>query len=215
MERKKAMAVAAAGALLASTGLTAAAALMGVHAFGFGRDSGKAVRLADGAPGSETPETVTKTIYDDQIVTIFWPTTTTARSGPTATPSPAAPRAADPAQAPRSGNTAAPTDPAPVPTSPPATTGAPPATTTPTTSPGTTPATTPTTATTRPATTTTKAPATTTNAPYTGAVYFVSTLPNGYSAPQAWPANKPLPPLPSNCLKGAQLEDNGVWNCEH
>ncbi|MGE0877746.1 MAG: hypothetical protein AB7L13_00715 [Acidimicrobiia bacterium] len=215
MERKKAMAVAGAGALLASTGLTAAAALMGVHAFGFGRDDGKAVHLAGDRTASDTPETVTRTVYDDEIVTIFWPTTSTARPVPTAGASPAAPRATDPIQPPRAGNTATPTDPAPtVNQTPPAAPS-----TTPQTSPPTSPtspsATTAVTTTTRPATTTTKAPSTTTNAPHTGAVYYVSTLPNGYSAPRSWPASKPLPPLPANCLKGAQLEDNGVWNCEH
>jgi hypothetical protein len=39
-----------------------------------------------------------------------------------------------------------------------------------------------------------------------------STLPRG--VPADWPAGKPIPPKPPNCVKG-QLEDNGVWNCEH
>lgn len=32
--------------------------------------------------------------------------------------------------------------------------------------------------------------------------------------PADWPAGKPIPPMPPNC-KHPQLEDNGVWNCEH
>jgi len=65
--------------------------------------------------------------------------------------------------------------------------------------PATTVATTPPT-TVKPVVTTTTAPATT------------STLPRG--VPANWPAGKPIPPKPPNCVNG-QLEDNGVWNCEH
>jgi hypothetical protein len=32
--------------------------------------------------------------------------------------------------------------------------------------------------------------------------------------PADWPADKPIPPMPPDCEK-PQLEDNGVWNCEH
>jgi hypothetical protein len=32
--------------------------------------------------------------------------------------------------------------------------------------------------------------------------------------PANWPPGKPIPPKPANCKNG-QLEDNGVWNCEH
>jgi hypothetical protein len=39
-----------------------------------------------------------------------------------------------------------------------------------------------------------------------------STLPRG--VPANWPVGKPIPPKPPNCVNG-QLEDNGVWNCEH
>jgi hypothetical protein len=30
--------------------------------------------------------------------------------------------------------------------------------------------------------------------------------------PEDWPADKPLPPMPANCAE-PHLEDNGVWNC--
>jgi hypothetical protein len=39
-----------------------------------------------------------------------------------------------------------------------------------------------------------------------------STLPPG--VPADWPAGKPIPPMPPGCQK-PQLEDNGVWNCDH
>ena len=32
--------------------------------------------------------------------------------------------------------------------------------------------------------------------------------------PKDWPADKPIPPMPPNCRE-PQLEDNGVWNCQH
>jgi len=32
--------------------------------------------------------------------------------------------------------------------------------------------------------------------------------------PSDWPADKPIPPMPPGCQK-PQLEDNGVWNCDH
>lgn len=49
-------------------------------------------------------------------------------------------------------------------------------------------------------------PATTTPTPTTAAP------PPG--VPADWPANKPIPPMPANCQQ-PQLEDNGVWNCDH
>lgn len=73
----------------------------------------------------------------------------------------------------------------------PAPTAAPPAPTPTTATPTTTTATTP--PTTRPPTTTT-------------------TRPSG--VPSDWPADKPIPPKPVPCRDG-QLEDNGVWNCQH
>lgn len=32
--------------------------------------------------------------------------------------------------------------------------------------------------------------------------------------PADWPAGKPIPPVPTGCRE-PQLEDNGVWNCQH
>ena len=32
--------------------------------------------------------------------------------------------------------------------------------------------------------------------------------------PGDWPPDKPIPPMPAGCRDG-QLEDNGVWNCQH
>ncbi len=54
-----------------------------------------------------------------------------------------------------------------------------------------------------PRTTTTTAPAPATTS---------TTRPPG--VPADWPADKPIPPMPAGCQK-PQLEDNGVWNCDH
>jgi hypothetical protein len=54
----------------------------------------------------------------------------------------------------------------------------------------------------RPTTTTTPPPPTVTT----------TTLPPG--VPADWPPGKPIPPMPPGCRK-PQLEDNGVWNCDH
>ena len=32
--------------------------------------------------------------------------------------------------------------------------------------------------------------------------------------PADWPAGKPIPPMPEGCRQ-PQLEDDGVWNCQH
>jgi hypothetical protein len=32
--------------------------------------------------------------------------------------------------------------------------------------------------------------------------------------PESWPEGQPIPPMPPDCQK-PQLEDNGVWNCDH
>lgn len=59
-----------------------------------------------------------------------------------------------------------------------------------------------------PAPTATTATSTTNPAPVT----TVAARPEG--VPADWPANKPIPPMPTGCLQ-PQLEDNGVWNCQH
>lgn len=51
-------------------------------------------------------------------------------------------------------------------------------------------------------------PVTTAPAPVT----TTTTRPPG--VPRDWPADKPIPPMPAGC-RGGQLEDNGVWNCQH
>ncbi|MEN9645106.1 MAG: hypothetical protein RL238_1775 [Actinomycetota bacterium] len=60
----------------------------------------------------------------------------------------------------------------------------------------------------------TAAPTTTAKATTTTAKPVVTTTtvrPRG--VPADWPADKPIPPKPANC-KDAQLELNGVWNCD-
>ena len=32
--------------------------------------------------------------------------------------------------------------------------------------------------------------------------------------PSDWPPDRPIPPMPADCRK-PQLEDNGIWNCDH
>ena len=59
-----------------------------------------------------------------------------------------------------------------------------------------------------PPTKVTPSPTTTTPAP----TPTTTTLPPG--VPADWPAGKPIPPMPAGCQK-PQLEDNGVWNCDH
>ena len=59
----------------------------------------------------------------------------------------------------------------------------------------------------KPVAPTTVRPPTTTAAPPT-------TLPLGVRIPSDWPPGKPIPPIPPGCQK-PQLEDNGVWNCDH
>jgi hypothetical protein len=57
-------------------------------------------------------------------------------------------------------------------------------------------------------TTTSPTPAPTTPAPTT----TVEPRPPG--VPSDWPTGKPIPPMPVDCRE-PQLEDNGVWNCQH
>jgi hypothetical protein len=55
---------------------------------------------------------------------------------------------------------------------------------------------------------TTSAPSPPTTVPSTTS----TTRPPG--VPADWPDDKPIPPMPAGCQK-PQLEDNGVWNCDH
>lgn len=68
--------------------------------------------------------------------------------------------------------------------------------------------------------TTTAAPVTTAAPETTVATTVATTVPapattvRPSGVPADWPANRPIPPMPPGCQK-PQLEDNGVWNCEH
>lgn len=42
--------------------------------------------------------------------------------------------------------------------------------------------------------------------------WTATTRPPG--VPADWPPDEPVPPMPPDCRK-AQLEDDGVWNCDH
>ncbi len=54
-------------------------------------------------------------------------------------------------------------------------------------------------------------PRATTTAPASPAT-TTTTRPPG--VPADWPADRPIPPIPPGCQK-PQLEDDGVWNCDH
>ena len=41
-----------------------------------------------------------------------------------------------------------------------------------------------------------------------------TTVARPLGVPADWPANEPIPPMPADCRQ-PQLEDNGVWNCDH
>jgi hypothetical protein len=77
----------------------------------------------------------------------------------------------------------------------------------PTATPGTDPTTTAPHPTPRPITTPTPTTPPTTKAPTP-----TTTIPSG--VPPDWPVGKPIPPKPANCIDG-QLEDTGIWNCQH
>ena len=55
---------------------------------------------------------------------------------------------------------------------------------------------------------------TTTAAPSTTPAPVTTTAARPEGVPADWPANKPIPPMPAGCAQ-PQLEDNGVWNCQH
>ena len=52
---------------------------------------------------------------------------------------------------------------------------------------------------------------TTTTTTTTAPPVTTTTRPRG--VPRDWPPGKPIPPMPPNCRE-PQLEDNGVWNCQ-
>lgn len=193
MERRRALAVALAGTGLVISGALMAAALAR-------QDDPRAAAILPSAsvasPTSGVAPGTTALPVDPEVVTVV-----SEVEDRVVVPRPAGAPAASAAspvvsnEAPAGGDVGSP---AAAPSGPsPTTAGAgAPVTTTPTTR---APAST-TTTTARPATTTTTRPSTTT------------TLPPG--VPADWPPGKPIPPMPAGC-KQPQLEDNGVWNCQH
>lgn len=203
MERRRALALAATiTAVLGSTAV-AAAAVGGTSLLGFGGSGHTAQLNVLGPSGQGTSAgagviTRTKDVYD--MVTVGG---SIGAAGPRsaglvsvaqpAVPAmvvPAAPTVVMPhrfAKRHRRETGVTPSKPRPPVALAPTTT---PTTKTPTTQPVSAPA--PTTATTLPVTTTTR--------------------PRG--VPADWPPGKPIPPMPPNCQQ-PQLEDNGVWNCDH
>ena len=171
MERRTALAVAAAGAMLTAVAVVAGAS-------GLLRSPETEAAASDPAsadvpaPASTSLEPVVVTETRDVYDTVAVDATTDAdgeaagaSEGPAPTSGPSSPQR-------RASSTTTP--PAPPPTHPVS-----PTTTT------TTPTPTPTTTTTRPP-----------------------------GVPADWPADRPIPPMPANC-RHPQLEDNGVWNCDH
>ncbi len=61
-----------------------------------------------------------------------------------------------------------------------------------------------------PSTTTSPSATTTSGVPESGPT--PTARPRG--VPADWPAGKPIPPMPPGC-QDPQLEDNGIWNCDH
>jgi hypothetical protein len=197
VERRIALALAAAGASTLAAGVITASAVGVVPLLGFDgvrphSQAAAPVASAHATPGAE-PRIVTqlRDVYDDVVVGALDADSAGKRvnavpavnSGPAGGATPvanrpeSAPVTASPVTTP-----AAPPAPTPTTAGPTPTTAGPPAL-----APGAT-------------TTTTRAPTTTT------------TRPPG--VPSDWPANKPIPPMPAGCQQ-PQLEDNGVWNCDH
>ncbi|HEV7526608.1 MAG TPA: hypothetical protein VGP92_16690 [Acidimicrobiia bacterium] len=201
MERKQALAMATAATLVLGAGIVAVASMTGASLLGFGggRRVGGVSSTAVGQSHPSQPGVVVKTrnVYDRYVVDIGGGSATGASSSVgSATPGsgngPATTSGRDPAN-----NATTPTSkPAP---------GAPPQRATPAPKPGGT-QTTPTTH--AGTSTTTVVPNPTTTIPAT----TPTTWPRG--VPKDWPKDKPIPPMPPNC-RDPQLEDNGVWNCDH
>lgn len=203
MERRVALATAAAAAVTLGLGTVAFAAIGGTSVLG----------LADGGatkvvPGSQVQE------IQNVVVVVSGSTTTVAGAPADATGAVVSPVAepvtTTPAVVPVW--TGAPTETTPAPAPTPTTAKSTTSSATPTTAKSTAPVTTA-----KPVTTTTAAPATTTpatNAPTTTAKPATNTTVRPPGVPADWPANKPIPPMPPNCQQ-PQLELNGVWNCDN
>ena len=193
MDRRTAVAVSVSLLATVAVGTLAFAALGGVDVLGFGSQPDSVpVEIVETAPsstavGDTTVAVTTTTLVGEVPGTTIDPAAATG-DGAVSTPGATTPRSTTPGA----------TSPA---TAPAATSRA--ATTPPVTVAPTAPAT---------AAPTTVAVPRTTVAPATTAAPPASTLPAG--VPKDWPAGVPIPPKPPGCVDG-QLEDNGVWNCQH
>jgi len=198
MERKKALAAAGTATLILGSTLVAGASMTGASFLGFGGNSnGKAASVAAGKPGTIVK---TRNIYDQFVVDTGSGATDghtsagwSAGGAPLAGATPTSTGTTVPNSEPNPSHDSTPTSQPKASTSP---------------QPGSTTHTTPTTDAGAALTPTTVAPAPSpTTIPTT-----TTTWPLG--VPKDWPKNKPIPPMPPNCQQ-PQLEDNGVWNCDH
>lgn len=187
MERRKALAYALTGAVLLVSGVLLAMTLVRSEQ-GTPTAVPLPVAAAADAPGVTVATEPTTTLATEVVTEVQVVEDQIVVPRPAAGASPGAVTAADGGDA-TGPSAAAPTAAAPAPAA------------VPTTSPAPAPAPTAAPTTTRPSTTTTTRPTTTT-----------SSLPPG--VPKDWPVGKPIPPMPAGCIDG-QLEDNGVWNCQH
>jgi hypothetical protein len=204
MERKKALAVAAAFTGVLGSTTVAMAAVGGLSLLGFGgghpAPSGTTATSQQGALAAARVITRTKDVYDRVTVAGAADPTLTRAAGLASAVQPEVQVPgvpASPTAVPR--RTVVTTrhhKPRSRPTSRPSTPATPAVRSTPTTT--TEPFETP-----QPIATTTT---TTTVPPVT-----TTTWPRG--VPRDWPPGKPIPPMPPNCRE-PQLEDNGVWNCQ-
>ena len=204
MERRKALALASTATLLVGSTIVSVASVSGASFLGFGASSSHAAAAGSAGPGS-APGVVRKTrnIYDRYVLDLGGGSTNAQSTG-----SPHAPAAVVALPNFAVGDAPGPSTPAEsTPTTRPASKRRTP-TTTPHGSTTKVPSTTPTT---EPDETTpvTAPPAT---APPTTIPTTTTTWPRG--VPRDWPKDKPIPPMPPNCRE-PQLEDNGVWNCDH
>ncbi len=205
MERRRALALASTATLLVGSTIVSVASVSGASFLGFGGGSSHSATAGTGG-SAPAPGVVhqTRNIYDRYVLDVGGGSTDAGPTGSPHAPSAlvAVPNfgvgdASGPSGPDQSTTT---TRPAPSPHTPPST---------PRSSKPKVAAPTPTTEPDEPTpVTTTPAP---TSAPTTTAT-TTTTWPQG--VPHDWPKNKPIPPMPPNCRQ-PQLEDNGVWNCDH
>ncbi len=212
MERKKALALASTATLLVGSTMVSVASVSGASFLGFGA-AHATVATATTSDANAAPGVVRKTrnIYDRYVLDLG--------GDPAATASPRVPRSASVAAA-APADFSIPVAPGP---------GAPNDATTPTTTRPSAPRTktaSPTPSRPKPPTSTPSThstepddPAPGTVPPTTAAPHSTTTIPTTTTTwprgvPRDWPKDKPIPPMPPNCRQ-PQLEDNGVWNCDH